>query len=135
VGRTKFKKIDLDATEIGSQARLVQRLLTMADPDLVLEARLTGIEPDTLELNDDELDQQLRGAFLRYRIKNAAVPPPIEGLPRPPGETIAGAFIDDLELKIQAAMSAKEFVRAQELEEALRIGRLLLDNPNTVQLV
>jgi exonuclease SbcD len=134
VGKTKFQKLDLDASEIGSQQRLVQRLLAMADPNLVLDVRLTGIEPDTLELNDDELDQQLRGAFLRYRIRNAAVPPALDG-PRPPADTIAGAFVEDLELKIDAAETAGASEVAAELRESLRLGRLLLEDANSVQLV
>jgi exonuclease SbcD len=134
VGRTKFRRLDLDATEVPSQARLVERLRTLADPDLVLEVRLSGIEPDTLELNDDEIEQQLRGAFFRYRIRNATVPPPLEG-PRPPADTIAGVFIEDLERKIQAAEAGGRGDEAVELRESLRLGRLLLEDPNAVQLV
>jgi exonuclease SbcD len=134
IGRTRFQKLELDASEVESQARLVQRLLALSDPDVVLEVRLTGIEPDTLELNDDELDEQLRGAFLRYRIRNVAVPPPLDG-PRPPADTIAGAFVEDLELRIESAESGGDLERATELRESLRLGRLLLDDPNSVQLV
>lgn len=133
VGATRFERLDLDAAEVGSQVRLVQRLLAMADSNLVLEVRLTGIEPDTLELNEDEMDAQLRGAFLRYRIKNTAVPPPVEDQ-RPPPDTIAGAFVDELELRITAAEAAGAKAMAAELAESLRIGRLLLEDPNSVQL-
>lgn len=134
VGRTKFRRLDLDASEVPSQARLVERLRALADPDLVLEVRLTGIEPDTLDLNDDEVEEQLRGAFLRYRIRNATVPPPLEG-PRPPADTIPGAFIEDLERKIEAAEAGGHADVAADLRESLRLGRLLLEDPNAVQLV
>ncbi|MDQ3871910.1 MAG: DNA repair exonuclease [Chloroflexota bacterium] len=133
VGRTKFRRLDLDASEVPSQGRLVDRLRALADPDLVLEVRLTGIEPDTLDLNDDEVAQLLGGAFFRYRIRNATVPPPLEG-PRPPADTIAGAFVEDLERKIQAAEDAGRHEAAADLRESLRLGRLLLEDPNAVQL-
>jgi exonuclease SbcD len=134
VGETRFQRLDLDAGEVGSQQRLVEMLRGMADPDLVLEVRLLGIEPDTLELNDDEIERQIGGSFLRYRVRNLAVPPPLEG-PRPPPGTVAGAFMSALETRLAAADAAGQGEVAAELREALRLGRLLLDDPDSVQLV
>ena len=134
VGRTRFRRLDLDASDVGTQGRLIERLRALANPDLVLEVRLTGVEPDTLELNDEEIERELAGLFLKYRIRNEAVPP-LPDAPRPPQETIAGAFIADLEARIAAAEAAGAAEEAVELRESLRLGRLLLEDPNSVQLV
>ncbi|HEV8516540.1 MAG TPA: DNA repair exonuclease [Candidatus Limnocylindrales bacterium] len=133
VGETRFRKLDLDAGEVASQARLVEMVRSQADPDLVLEVRLTGIEPDTLELNDDEIERQLKGSFLRYRIRNQAVPAPVEG-PRPPVDTVAGAFLVEMETRIAAAEAAGAGDVVAELRESLRLGRLLLEDPERIQL-
>ena len=85
-------------------------------------------------MNEEEIEQQLGGSFLKYRIRNEAVPPPPDS-PRPPQETIAGAFIADFEARIAAAEAAGTTEDALELRESLRIGRLLLEDPNSVQLV
>jgi DNA repair exonuclease SbcCD nuclease subunit len=134
VGRTHFLRVDVDATEIGSQDALVRRLDELADPDLVLDVRLTGIQPDSLDLQEDEVATQLAEHFFRFRLRNLAVPPPLEGA-LPPADTIAGAFIRDLEGKVAAAEAAGDAARAGELRESLRLGRLLLEDPARVTLV
>ncbi|HET7677754.1 MAG TPA: DNA repair exonuclease [Candidatus Limnocylindrales bacterium] len=134
VGRTRFSRIDLDASEVGSQDGLVRRMQELADPDLVLEARLIGVEPDTLDLHEDEIHRQLSPHFLRFRFRDLSVPPPLEG-PLPSAETIEGAFIRDLEGRIAAAEAAGDAGGAAELRESLRLGRLLLEDPTRVTLV
>src|SRR6476660_5180108 len=46
VGKTRFQKLDLDAAAIADQPALVSQLSALADPDLVLDVRLTGVRPD-----------------------------------------------------------------------------------------
>ena len=128
VGLTRFEKLDLDAAKIANQPDLVAKLQARADPDLVLEARLTGVRPDELDINTDEVEDQLHGSFLRIRVRDAATPALSAGsLPSP--DTIAGAFIRDVEARIAeleadpANASASE---AAELRDVLRLGRLLL---------
>ena len=128
VGRTRFRKLDVDAAEVGSQADLVEVLRAMADPNLVLDVRITGVEPDDLELQEDEAERQLAGSYLKVRIRNVAVPPPVEGVPAPV-DTILGAFIRDLELRVAEAEAEADSGRAAELRESLRLGRILLDDP------
>ncbi len=129
VGRTRFLRLDVDAGEIASQAVLVDRLAVLADPDLVLDARVTGVEPDELEIQEDEIERQLAGRFLKLRVRNLAVPAPREG-ELPPPDTVVGAFMRDLAAQIAAAETAGEIDRASELRDALRLGRLLLDDPS-----
>jgi hypothetical protein len=62
------------------------------------------------------------------------VPPPLEGA-LPPADTIAGAFLRDLEGKIAAADAGGDNARAGELRESLRLGRLLLEDPVRVTIV
>ncbi|MBA3779117.1 MAG: DNA repair exonuclease [Chloroflexi bacterium] len=133
IGQTRFQKLDLDASEVPTQQALVDRLRGLADSNLVLDVRVTGIAPDSLELNDDELDRELSGVFFRHRVRNVAVPPPLDG-PLPPADTIAGAFVRDLDERASAAEAAGDVARAAELRDSLRLGRLLLADPDAVQL-
>jgi DNA repair protein SbcD/Mre11 len=133
VGMTRTRRLDLDAGSVGSQADLVRQLNALADADLVLDVRLKGVSTDGLDLNLDEVEQQLQGAFLRLRVRDESVAALPEG-PQPPADTIAGAFVRDLEGRIAAAETESP-ERAAELREALRIGRLLLEDPQRVTLV
>jgi DNA repair exonuclease SbcCD nuclease subunit len=133
VGQTKTRRVELDAAGIGSQSDLVRQLSELADKDLVLDARLVGVSGDALELHLDEVEQQLQGAFLRLRIRDQSVAALPEG-PVPPADTIAGAFVRDLQGRIEAD-GGKDPDGAAELREALRLGRLLLEDPQRVTLV
>src|SRR5205814_4903412 len=54
VGKTHFESLELAASELGSQPALVERLHGQADPDLVLDVRLTGVRPDELDIEPTE---------------------------------------------------------------------------------
>ncbi len=128
VGRTRFEKLDVDAAGLADQPGLVKQLSAKADPDLILDVRLTGIRPDELDVSTDEVEEQLRSAFLRLRVRDASSPALTEGsLPSP--DTIPGAFIRDVEARIaelEASGGAEASVEASELRDVLRLGRLLL---------
>jgi DNA repair exonuclease SbcCD nuclease subunit len=128
VGRTRFDRLELDAASIESQAALVTRLRAAANPDLVMEVRLTGVRPDALDLVPGEVEEALRGAFLRLRVRDTSRPPLSDG-PLPPAQTIAGAFIRDVEARIVALQGSGDTAAAREADElrdVLRLGRLLL---------
>jgi hypothetical protein len=125
VGRTRFDSIEIDAATVASQPALVERLRSMADPDLVLDARLTGIRSDELDIATDEVEAELRDTFLRVRVRDRSVPPLTEGT-LPPPDTVAGAFIRDLEAQVAELEAAERITEAAELRDALRLGRLLL---------
>lgn len=125
VGRTRFEVLELDPAPLGSQPALVERLRALADPDLVLDVRLTGLRPDELDLDPEEVETQLRGAFFRLRVRDRSVPPLTEGA-LPPPDTVAGAFIRDLEGQVAELEAADRADEAAELRDALRLGRLLL---------
>jgi len=128
VGRTRFEKLDVDASTLADQPELVKLLAARADPDLVLDVRLTGVRPDELDVSTDEVEDQLKGSFLKVRVRDASVPALTKGnLPSP--DTIPGAFIRDVEGRIaelEAEGSEPAIAEATELRDVLRLGRLLL---------
>jgi DNA repair exonuclease SbcCD nuclease subunit len=128
VGRTHFEKLALDAARLGSQPELVAALAARADPDLVLDVRLTGVRPDELDVDPTEVEEQLKEAFLRVRVRDVSQPALSQGaLPSP--DTIAGAFIRDVEARIaelEADPGDASLLEAAELRDVLRLGRLLL---------
>jgi exonuclease SbcD len=125
VGRTRFEALEVDLPSVPSQPALVERIRAKADPDLVLDVRLVGLRPDELDLSAEEVEAELRAAFLRLRIRDRSIPALTEGA-LPPPDTVAGAFIRDLEGRIAELEAADQLDEAAELRDALRIGRLLL---------
>lgn len=133
VGRTKFRRVEVDAATLSSQAELESRLRELANPDLVLDVRIAGVSADDLDLNLDELERQLSGAFLRLRIRDASVAALAE-TESAPADTILGAFTRDFRARILEHETRGDAERAAELREALRLGMLLLDDPQRVTL-
>lgn len=128
VGRTTFQHLDIDAATVESQPAFLGRLQGMASPDLVLDVRLVGVRPDELDLEPQEVEEALRSLFLRVRVRDASRPALTEGA-LPPAETIAGAFIRNVEGRIadlEATGDAAAAHEAVELRDVLRLGRLLL---------
>ena len=138
VGTTKFEKLEIDAASIDSQPALIATLGRKADPDLVIDARVVGVRPDELDLHLDEIEAALAASFLKVRVRDVSLPALTEGA-LPPVDTIAGAFIRELEARIaelEAATSTDgsgpdvagrdPAAEAAELRDALRLGRLLL---------
>jgi exonuclease SbcD len=126
VGRTRFQKQELDAAAIASQPALIDSLAKRADPDLVLDVRITGVRPDALDLHVEEVEEALARAFLKVRVRDRSVGALTEG-PIPSAETILGAFIRDVEGRI-AELEASDDPSAEEWRDVLRLGRLLLSN-------
>jgi DNA repair exonuclease SbcCD nuclease subunit len=126
VGRTHFERLELDAGTLASQPALVEQVQAQADPDLVLDVRLVGVRPDELDLDVDEVEGQLKPSFLKLRVRDLSVPALTEGA-LPPPDTIAGAFIRDVEGRIAELEAADDADQAAELRDVLRLGRLLLD--------
>jgi DNA repair protein SbcD/Mre11 len=133
VGKTTFEKLDIDAAAIASQPALIEELGRKGDPDLVLDARIVGVRPDELDLHPDEIETALAQSFLKVRLRDTSMPALTEGA-LPPPDTIAGAFIRDLEGRIaeleatapDAPGAEATAAEAGELRDALRLGRLLL---------
>jgi DNA repair protein SbcD/Mre11 len=133
VGRTVVKRLDISADQVETQAALVARLAELADENLFLDVRLIGMQPDDLDLNIDEVERQLAGRFLRFRLRDQSLMALPEG-ELPSADSIPGAFVIDLEARIAEHESGGDLDSASELREALRLGRLLLDDPVRVNL-
>ena len=133
VGKTRFEKLDVDTARVANQPALIEELTRRADKDLVLDVRLVGVRPDELDLHLDEIESALAGSFLKVRVRDTSMPALTEGL-LPSPDTIAGAFIRDLEGRIAELEAAAgtdsagpdAADEAAELRDALRLGRLLL---------
>jgi len=128
IGRTTFERQEIDAATVESQPALVERLRAQANPDLVLDVRLIGVRPDHLDLEPLEVEEALKGSFLRLRVRDISQPALSEGA-LPPAETIAGAFIRNVEGRIADLEASGDTLaerEAQELRDVLRLGRLLL---------
>jgi DNA repair exonuclease SbcCD nuclease subunit len=128
VGRTTFEQQQIDAATVESQPALIARLEQLANPDLVLDVRLIGVRPDELDLEPAEIETALKGSFLRIRVRDVSHPA-LTGGALPPAETIAGAFIRNVEGRIAEIEASPDDTAAQEAEElrdVLRLGRLLL---------
>jgi DNA repair exonuclease SbcCD nuclease subunit len=129
VGRTIFERVDLDAARLKGQPDLLARLQAKANPDLVLEVRLTGVRPDDLDVDAGEVEDQLKSQFLRVRVRDQSMPALSEGA-IPSADTITGAFIRNVEGRIaelEADPSDASTLEAAELRDVLRLGRLLLN--------
>jgi DNA repair exonuclease SbcCD nuclease subunit len=128
VGRTRFGELEVAAAEAVDQPALVKRIVSLADPDLVLEVRLTGVRPDELDVVPDEVEDQAKSGFLKLRVRDLSLPALTGGaLPSP--DTIPGAFIRNVEGRIaelEADPSPSSLDEAAELRDVLRLGRLLL---------
>jgi DNA repair exonuclease SbcCD nuclease subunit len=128
VSATRFQKLDIDAGSVADQPALVAQLTALADPDLVLDVRITGVRPDELDVHPEEVEERLKGAFLKVRVRDASLPALTEGiLPSP--DTIPGAFIRNVEggiAELEASGDAAAADEAGELRDVLRLGRLLL---------
>jgi len=125
VGRTSFERIQLDAATVGSQPGLVTKLRERANPDLMLDVELMGVRPDELDLRVEEVESELADQFLKLRVRDKAVSPLPEGPVASP-DTVLGAFVHDLEAQIAELEAADDDAGANEMRDALRLGRLLL---------
>jgi DNA repair exonuclease SbcCD nuclease subunit len=128
VGKTRFEKLDLDASAVADQPAVIAAISARADPDVVLDVRLTGVRPDELDLSVDEIEERLKGSFLKLRVRDLSMPALTEGN-LPSADTIPGAFIRNVEGRIaelEADGGDASTAEAAELRDVLRLGRLLL---------
>jgi DNA repair exonuclease SbcCD nuclease subunit len=130
VGQTRAEKLDLDVSGVHSQPELIEVLARHADANLVFSVRLTGLFPDDLDLDLEEVDRALAPAFLKFRIRDASIPAAPEGLQAPP-DTVLGAFVGAIEARIAeleqasgaAPGAAVESSGTSETEASVAAGR------------
>jgi Calcineurin-like phosphoesterase len=127
VGTTRYEALSLDLAGFSDDGAVEAAIAARADggagADLILDVRLTGAWPDALEADPEALEVALRPRFLNLRIRSEASPT-LSGEAAPPAETVAGAFIRDLEARSSAPVEGDP--PPDELLEALRLGRRLL---------
>jgi len=134
VGQTIFRALEVDAGGLAGQEDLVRRIADIADPDLVLSVSVSGIAPDGLELQVDEVERSLAPSFLHLRVRDRSVAG-LADVPEMPRDTVAGRFVADVEARVRDAEAAGDQVSAELARQVLRLGRrLLLDDPDHVTL-
>jgi DNA repair exonuclease SbcCD nuclease subunit len=101
VGQTRTETLDLDVGRIHSQPDLIDQLGQRSDSNLALSVRLTGLYPDDLDLDLDEVERALSPSFLRFRLRDLSIPNVPDG-PLPPPDTVLGAFVRGIEAKMAA---------------------------------
>ncbi|MGA3030883.1 MAG: DNA repair exonuclease [Candidatus Limnocylindrales bacterium] len=144
VGQTRSEKLDLDLGGIHGQPDLIDVLGRHSDANLAFDVRLTGLYPDELDLDLDEVERALSPSFLRFRVRNDSIPASPEGA-LPPPDTVLGAFVRTVEERIaeleQTAADRAAAVGAgspggspepdpdelADMREVLRLGRHLLE--------
>jgi hypothetical protein len=99
VGQTRAEKLDLDAGGVHSQPELIDILARHADANLVFDVSLTGLFPDDLDLDLDEVERALAPSFLKFRLRDMSIPAAPEGLQAPP-DTVLGAFVKTVQVRI-----------------------------------
>ena len=125
VGRSRFEKVELDASTVASQPALVESLAARADPDLVLDVRITGLKPDELDIDTDEVEAALAPRFLKVRVRDRSMAV-LSGTAIPSADTILGAFIRDAEARVAFAEAEGRPDAIAEARDVLRLGRILL---------
>ena len=128
VGKTTFERVQVDAARVKGQSDLIAKLQAKADPDLVLEVRLTGVRPDELDLNTDEIEGQLRDSFMKVRVRDQSMPALSEGaLPAPTrSRARSSATSRRGSPSSRPTRATPSTTEAAELRDVLRLGRLLL---------
>jgi DNA repair exonuclease SbcCD nuclease subunit len=101
VGQTRTEALDLDVGRIHSQPDLIDQLGQRSDSNLALSVRLTGLYPDDLDLDLDEVERALSPSFLRFRLRDLSIPN-VPDEPLPPPDTVLGAFVRGIEAKMAA---------------------------------
>ena len=105
VGQTRSEKLDLDAGGVQNQPELIDVLARHADSNLVFDVRLTGLYPDDLDLDLDEIERALSPSFLRLRLRDMSIPASPEGTSAPP-DTVLGAFVRSVDERIDQLKAA-----------------------------
>jgi exonuclease SbcD len=133
VGQTRHEKIELDLATVGTQPALIEQLSAYADANLVLDARLRGFLPDTMDMDLEEVERALAPSFLKLRLRDESIPAAAEG-PIPPPDTVLGAFlrdttarIEDLEKAQSSGEGGEPDQELEDLRDVLRLGRHLLE--------
>ena len=125
IGRTRYLRLELDAANLAGQDALAAQLEALADGDVVCHVRLTGLRPEELVIDEDELARRVSGLFLHYRFEDLSVPPLPSG-PLPPADTIAGAFMRDVGARIASAETGGHEGETREAREMLWLGQRVL---------
>lgn len=133
VGRCRAESLTLSVEDYPEASSLEASILDMADPELLLEVKLTGLRPLGSCLTPEGLEDLEAGLvprFYFFRIRDEAHSRlDTEALSRHPEPTVAGRFVRILAERLDEAESDED---KRVIEEALQVGLALLEGREEV---
>lgn len=133
VGRCRAESLVLSAEGHPEASSLGAAIRDRADPELLLEVKLTGLKPLDASLTAEaleELEEGLAPRFYFLRIRDEAQPRlDTEALSRHPEPTVAGRYVRLLSERLGGAESDED---RRVIEEALQVGLALLEGREEV---
>ncbi len=124
VGTLQARELSVDAGDLRGTEDLVAAVEAHADPDLLLDVRLTGLAPAGTVLDLDAVPERLSGAFFALRLTDRSHPS-LEALDEEhldPKLTL-GRFVELARARIDAACDEQQ---RRIAERALQIGVSML---------
>lgn len=133
VGRLRRREVELNLADFDSGPQLLEELRRYADPEVVLEATLSGLAHAGFHYDTAELEEELAADFFRVRLRDEALPAAEEITEsRYPPELIVGRFVRLMLARRAAAQAAGDTVQTEIETQALQWGLALLEKKESV---
>jgi DNA repair protein SbcD/Mre11 len=119
VGSRRMLRIEIDASELAGPSALYTYLRQMADPDLIVEARVRGVYgEDWFAFDWDKMEEEINALFFHFRMDVFPAPVSSYRVEAFPEKTVMGRFLR----LAQEEIVKREGDEALVAEEALRLG-------------
>ncbi|MFQ6132567.1 MAG: exonuclease SbcCD subunit D [Armatimonadota bacterium] len=127
IGQLRVEQVDIDLAQYPDQAAIADKLRSLADEHLVLDAKLHGLGRPDRPVDADQLQEELQGAFFRLHLRDESHVALDAIAERDyPEELVIGRFVRKLKRAITEAEAAGDQEARRRAEEALQIGVALL---------
>jgi|BarGraNGADG00312_2_1021985.scaffolds.fasta_scaffold00487_7 DNA repair protein SbcD/Mre11 len=118
-GTRRMLRLDIDAADLAGPSALYTYLRQMADPDLVMEARIAGIcGEEWADLDWDKMEEEVAPLFFHFHLEASPAELSRYDIDAFPEKTVMGKFLRLAEDEI----GRREGEEALIAEEALRLG-------------
>ena len=128
-GSLRCSRRELDVADLRSSEELIQELLQLADPDTILDARLTGLAAPDLVLDLDEILERVASYFFRLRLVDESHLSWDGTAPEPTG-LVSARFRELMRARYESAGSDEE---RHQIEAAQRLGLALLGGKEVLE--
>jgi len=125
VGRYLWKTIDLVVENFGQEDELIQEIMKHADPNTLVQIRLSGLKPVTWDMSEERLVEAVGDSFFHIEVISGDLTLSSEHIQPTefPGSTIMGQFLRLMQNRLESAEASEKPV----LQEALQRGFALLN--------